>query len=179
MSYFGRLSTGARWTLTDAVPYEISWQRLHLCVCHESVPASLVPAAMNGSLVGLCHLDEASASSVACYKADGYPSILHELPVIPCYGYGIVRSVDYERRSVHLITCEPIDKLTLVNCLVMGAVHVPESMLLDTPPALQDGGGGRRQRVPYAVQAPTGTQPSCRPYRKYNPVFTLRGCKQV
>lgn len=176
MSYFGRLSTRPQWCLTDTIPYRISWQGLALCICHDSVPPELTMAAINASLVALCHLDIETAASVPRYQAaDGkHPTILREMPLMPCLGYGVVRRVDLVNGYIYLITPEPIDRLNQVNCLVMGGIQLPEKMLLDPPKALRNAGqnDGAKCRVPYVTCGPS--QPACLPYRKYNPVFTLR-----
>lgn len=57
----------------------------------------------------------------------------------------------------------------------MGGVRVPESLLLDAPLSVnQDEECVTKLRVPYGTFGPSVAQPACRPYRKYNPVFTLR-----
>jgi len=177
LSYFSRLSNSPDWSLCDAVPFRISWDQLSLCVFHQFVPPSLVTAALNASLVALCSLDPETAASVPRQKSAGYPTILQEIPLMPCLGYGVVRCIDNEQRCVYLITPEPIERLSQVNCLVMGGIHLPDSALLDAPLPLRKHHGGQsrpKYRVPYAIQGPSAAEPSCRPYRKYNPVFTIR-----
>lgn len=178
-SYFSRLSTSPEWSLTDAAPYRISWSQLAICICHESIPPELTMAALNASLVALCVLDADTAASVPRYRAvDGqYPVILREMPLMPCLGYGVVRGIDTVRGYVYLITPESSDLLAQVNCLVMGAVQLPGSALLDAPLSLRHHHGkekGFKVRIPYGTFGPSATQPACRPYRKYNPVFSLR-----
>ena len=86
MSYFSRLSSVPDWTLTDATPYRISWSGLSICICHESIPPALTMAAINASLVALCEMDSEAANSVPHYEAsaENYPTILQEMPMIPC-----------------------------------------------------------------------------------------------
>jgi len=182
-SYFSRLSTGAEWTLTDAVPYKISWKNIAICISNECVEPALTMAALNASLVALCVLDAETSASVPRYQANGYPTILAgTMPVMPCLGYAVIRAVDYTNRLVYLVTPEGIDRISGVNCLVLGGIHLTEAMLLDTPSALrkQSGcGNGPRSRVPYATFGPSATQPTCLPIKKYNPLFTVRGWTQV
>lgn len=176
MSYFGNLSNSAEWTLTDAVPYRISWHALAICISHQSIPPNSVFAALNASLVALCILDSEVASSVPRYQAKegNYPTVLKELPIMPCIGYGVVRNIDVKNGHLYLITPEPVDRLERVNCLVLGGVRLPDSMLLDQPTALQVRRGKESIQVPYATSGPSFSLPVCRPYRRYNPLFTLR-----
>lgn len=177
MSYFSKLSSGPEWSLMDAAPYRISWQELAVCICHESVPPSLTMGALNASLVALCVLDSDAAASVSYYQATTgqYPKILREMPLMPCVGYGFVRGIDTTQGYVYLVSPEPADRLARVNCLVMGGVRLPESLLLDASLAIQRNKDSTpKVRIPYATFGPSVSQPACRPYRKYNPVFTLR-----
>ena len=181
VSYFSGLSNGVpEWSLTDATPHRISWQGLAVCVCHESIPPELTMAALNASLVALCSLGADAAASVPRYKAiEGqYPTILQEMPLMPCLGYGFIRGIDTVRGHVYLVTPEPADRLAQVNCLVMGGIRLPENVLLDAPQVLRRKQGTRESdvkfRVPYGTFGPSASQPACRPYRKYNPIFTLR-----
>ena len=86
MSYFSRLSTSSDWTLTDAIPYRISWDGLAICICHESIPPALTMSALNASLVALCEMDAEAAGSVQRNEASSeqYPTILEEMPMMPC-----------------------------------------------------------------------------------------------
>ena len=179
MSYFSSMSNGPQWTLLDTTPYRISWQNLAVCICHESVPPALTMAALNASLVALCTLNTEAAASVPYYQATAgqYPKILRELPLMPCLGYGVIRGIDATNGYIYLISPEPAERLALVNCLVMGGIRLPENMLLDPPTTFErpkEGGTCSKVHVPYTSFGPFVTQPACRPYRKYNPVFTLR-----
>lgn len=183
VSYFSRLSTGVEWTLTDAVPYKISWKNIAICISNESVEPALTMAALNASLVALCVLDAETGSSVARYQATGFPTILAgAMPVMPCLGYAVVRAVDYTNRLIYLLSPEAIDRVSRVNCLVLGGIHLPEAMVLDAPSALRKhhaSGNGPKTRVPYATFGPSAIQPTCLPIKKYNPLFTVRGWTQV
>lgn len=177
MSYFSRLSNGPEWSLMDAVPYRISYQDLAVCICHESVPPWLTMSALNASLVALCVLDSDTGASVSYYQATNgqYPKILREMPLVPCLGYGFVRGIDTIQGYIYIVSPEPIDRLVRVNCLAMGGVRLPENLLLDSSSTLQrNKENATKVRVPYATFGPSVSQPACRPYRKYNPVFTLR-----
>lgn len=177
MSYFSKLSSGPEWSLMDAVPYRISWQELAVCICHESVPPSMTMGALNGSLVALCVLDSDAAASVSYYQATTgqYPKILREMPLVPCLGYGLVRGIDATQGYIYIVSPEPADRLVRVNCLVMGGVRLPENLLLDASLTIQrNKESAPKVRIPYATFGPSVSQPACRPYRKYNPVFTLR-----
>lgn len=177
MSYFSQLSSSPQWSLMETIPYCISWQDLAVCICHESVPPTLTMAALNASLVALCILDNETAASVPYYQATvgQYPKILRELPLMPCLGYGIVRGIDMAKGYIYLVSPEPAERLTRVNCLVMGGIQIPESVLLDAPSSLEnEEDSDTKMRVPYGTFGPSIAQPACRPYRKYNPVFTLR-----
>ena len=178
MSYFSQLSTGPKWTLMDSTPHVISFNQLAICICHESVPPGHTLAALNASLVALCQLDSETAASVSYYETTTgqYPKILREMPLMPCVGYGFVRAIDTSRGYIYLVTPEPAERLVHVNCLVMGGIRMPENLLLDESTTLQERPTADvdEKHVPYAIFGPSVTQPACLPYRKYNPVFTLR-----
>ena len=94
-----------------------------------------------------------------------------------------MRGIDTKNGYIYLVSPEPSERLARVNCLVMGGLQLPESMLLDAPVALRQKRLADAEseqeilRVPYGTFGPSAAEPACRPYRKYNPMFTLRNKK--
>lgn len=84
---------------------------------HCAVPASELPAAVNGTVVGL-----ASAPGDQGLPA-AYRHVLNsdgEAPPLPCLGLGIVRSLDAEQGLVYLLTPLGEAELQRVNTLQVG-----------------------------------------------------------
>ena len=51
--------------------------------------------------------------------------------VKPSLGVGFVRNIDLDQNILYLATCVPPDKLVKVNCLIVGQLQLPASILTD------------------------------------------------
>ena len=107
-------------TLASARPYVISIDairiRFTLPETHNDITSDdHIMDIMNGTLVGLCTAPENEHDALET------PTVL-----LPCWGLGLVRAIDRNRRLLFLIT--PIDANCLqnVNCLTIGSnLHLP------------------------------------------------------
>ncbi|KAB0801391.1 hypothetical protein PPYR_05745 [Photinus pyralis] len=109
LSYFGACLPHSQKYITDATNhlYKVYFSEVNL-ICDDNIVA---PAVVNANLVAMCK-----------------PSSIHGSYL--CYGYGIVRAVDYETRELYIITPITRDYLELVNSLILGSVALPPSMYM-------------------------------------------------
>ncbi|GKY90450.1 hypothetical protein MPSEU_000018800 [Mayamaea pseudoterrestris] len=80
---------------------------------------------INGSVVGLCRRDHVAQESTE--QGDGSSAIPEPLPasLLPCFGLGIVRSIDRTKRVLYVLTPIPLHCLNRVNVLVIGSIFLP------------------------------------------------------
>ena len=100
-------------------------------------PGSLLAAA-NLSLVDLCQVEERDVSRPD--KPHLYGVVRREVRC-PSLGLGLVRNIDTSRHLLHLATPTPPASLQAVNCLLLGEVQLPSSVLT-----------ARQERAPYVAQ---------------------------
>ncbi|XP_053546362.1 polynucleotide 5'-hydroxyl-kinase NOL9 [Bombina bombina] len=109
--------------LNCLLPYEVPFKRVALRIVHSEVAPSHIMYSINASWIGLCRiLDDISS------EGDG-PIILKQTPVCDCLGFGIVRGVNMENKVYHILTPVPPESLRLVNCLLIGNISIPHSVL--------------------------------------------------
>ncbi|KAJ8369830.1 hypothetical protein SKAU_G00098580 [Synaphobranchus kaupii] len=103
-------------------PYQVPMSAVAVRVMHSEVAPLHTLYAANGSLVGLCCLGERVGGS-------GGPVLLSHTPVCHCVGFGILRGVDTARGLYFLVTPVAPSVLRQVNCLLMGGVTLPHTLL--------------------------------------------------
>ncbi|XP_063226134.1 polynucleotide 5'-hydroxyl-kinase NOL9 [Bacillus rossius redtenbacheri] len=153
LAYLSQVARPPRYSLLDAVPCSTPLARLTLGICHEAVPQSRVLGAVNGGLVALCACDTRPVWTSGDPDMAG---VLLEAPVVPCLGFGIVRGIDMVNKMLYLTTPLPVNDMSRVNCLLMGAVSLPPCVSL----AVESGSG----QVPYVAKG--GEQPMGRAMRR-------------
>ncbi|KAE8746657.1 hypothetical protein FOCC_FOCC006640 [Frankliniella occidentalis] len=132
LSYLSLIASTQNLSLLEAVPYCCPLDSLYLNICHENVPPSAALSAFNASLVALCSVSPEEVNVIRAGEP-GLPSILTGRNVANCLGFGIVRGIDMESQNLYLLTPVPPNILDNVNCLVLGAVCLPQCVYL-TPP---------------------------------------------
>jgi hypothetical protein len=94
----------------------------------EDPDQSLILDALNGSVVGLCHSKQNRTNSdqpAATQKVDADSEESADT-LLPCFGIGIVRSIDRVRRLFYILTPLPPSTLqTHVNTLVGASIGLP------------------------------------------------------
>ncbi|XP_012282160.1 polynucleotide 5'-hydroxyl-kinase NOL9 [Orussus abietinus] len=131
-------------SITDVVPYKIPFDSLCVSLIRSVVPASHVLAAMNGNIVALCGVDLQNDLTETSAEEEGLkdPKVLARAPLSTCYGFGIVRGIDMEKREVFLNTPLSAALLQYVNCFV-GCSPIPLNLLqLNHPGAPYSGSHG-------------------------------------
>ncbi|KAH8022551.1 hypothetical protein HPB51_025263 [Rhipicephalus microplus] len=66
-----------------------------------------------------------------------YPKFINSCGPYECLGYGLVRAIDPSEKLFYITTPEPSDRLSQVNALVRGDIHLPESLLTAQAQLLQ------------------------------------------
>ncbi|XP_010873621.2 polynucleotide 5'-hydroxyl-kinase NOL9 [Esox lucius] len=99
-------------------PYQVAHSAVAVRVTHCEVAPTHMLYAANASLVGLCCLNEKVSGR-------GGPVLLSQTPVCPCVGLGVLRGVDMIRGLYFLVTPVAPSVLRQVNCLLLGAVSLP------------------------------------------------------
>ena len=102
----------------------------------EPAPATLLAAA-NNSLVDLCHVWERDR----CAPKDRPElySVLARPVYKPSLGVGFVRNIDPSAAVLYLATYVPASQLAQVNCLLVGALQLPSSVLAEAAAARRKG----------------------------------------
>ncbi|XP_014442085.1 polynucleotide 5'-hydroxyl-kinase NOL9 [Tupaia chinensis] len=109
--------------LHGLTPYQVPFNAVALRITHADVAPTHILYAVNASWVGLCKILD---------DVKGYtngPILLAQTPICDCLGFGICRGVDMEKRLYHIITPVPPEDLRTVNCLLVGAISIPQRIL--------------------------------------------------
>ncbi|XP_069774777.1 polynucleotide 5'-hydroxyl-kinase NOL9-like isoform X3 [Narcine bancroftii] len=119
LSQLQPLDTCQPLSLHSMLPYQVPFNAVALHVLHCDVTPTHILYASNASLVGLCRIPGDVISN-----ADG-PVLLSQSPICDCFGVGIIRGINLEKRLYYILTPVPVAKLKQVNCLLVGAVSIP------------------------------------------------------
>ncbi|XP_007940839.1 polynucleotide 5'-hydroxyl-kinase NOL9 [Orycteropus afer afer] len=106
--------------LHGLTPYQVPFNAVALRIMHADVAPTHIMYAVNASWVGLCKIQD---------NVRGYvngPILLAQTPLCDCVGFGICRGIDMEKRLYHILTPVPPEVLRDVNCLLIGAVSIPQ-----------------------------------------------------
>ncbi|XP_033156665.1 polynucleotide 5'-hydroxyl-kinase NOL9 [Drosophila mauritiana] len=104
--------TGNAKSLTDCEPLGVSLESLQILhPTSKSYSREELIRGMEANVVYLCHHGEGLAQ---------------------CLGIGVVRAIDYERKELYLVPAMPLQKMSLVDCLILGGEQVlPQGFLRD------------------------------------------------
>ncbi|XP_078414103.1 polynucleotide 5'-hydroxyl-kinase NOL9-like isoform X1 [Cetorhinus maximus] len=119
--------TGCPLSLHSMLPYQVPFSAVALHVLHCDVTPTHILYVANASLVGLCRIPNGVSS-----QADG-PVLLPRAPICDCFGVGIIRGINLEKKLYYILTPVPVGRLKQVNCLLMGAVTTPHSLFRNQP----------------------------------------------
>uniref|UniRef100_A0A4W5MJX5 Polynucleotide 5'-hydroxyl-kinase NOL9 n=1 Tax=Hucho hucho TaxID=62062 RepID=A0A4W5MJX5_9TELE len=108
-------------------PYQVPHSAVAVGVTHCEVAPTHVLYAANASLVGLCFLNEKVSGR-------GGPVLFSQTPVCPCVGFGVLWGVDMAHGLYFLVTPVSPSVIRQVNCLLLGAVTLPNILLTGQPP---------------------------------------------
>uniref|UniRef100_W5M4J2 Polynucleotide 5'-hydroxyl-kinase NOL9 n=1 Tax=Lepisosteus oculatus TaxID=7918 RepID=W5M4J2_LEPOC len=125
LGYFSQLQDpepGPARSLNCFTPYQVPMSSVALRVMHCEVAPAHVLYTANASLVGLCVLAEKVGGA-------GGPVLLSRTPVCECLGFGVLRGVDVPRGLYFVVTPVPPSVLRQVNCLLLGGVTLPHTLL--------------------------------------------------
>ncbi len=80
---------------------------------------------LNGAIIGL--LVDTDVRALEPHEASELiaPRVLRRLPLAPCVGLGIIRSIDVVHKQFFVLSPVPVALLRTVNVFVRGAVHLP------------------------------------------------------
>ncbi|EDW48072.1 GM20093 [Drosophila sechellia] len=104
--------TGNAKSFTDCEPLGVSLESLQIQhPTSKSYSREELIRGMEANVVYLCHHGEGLAQ---------------------CLGIGVVRAIDYERKELYLVPAMPLQKMSLVDCLILGGEQVlPQGFLRD------------------------------------------------
>lgn len=123
--------------LHGLTPYQVPFNAVALRIIHADVAPTHILYAVNASWVGLCKI----LDDVRGYASG--PILLAQSPICDCVGFGICRGIDMEKRLYHILTPVPPEELRHVNCLLVGAVSIPQCVLKSQ--------GGLEGTIPYVT----------------------------
>lgn len=115
-------------SINDITPYKAPLSSLYLSLTQTGVPLTHVLAAMNGNIVALCGYDPSAESNNSALSNSENSQVLIRTPLSTCYGFGIIRGIDMERKVLHINTPLTMGELKFVNCLV-DCVPIPTALL--------------------------------------------------
>ncbi|KAL4623755.1 polynucleotide 5'-hydroxyl-kinase NOL9 [Arapaima gigas] len=125
LGYFSQLQTpgpGPVRPLHCFTPYQVPISAVALRVTHSEVAPAHILYVANGSLVALCCLGEKVGGT-------GGPVLLSQTPICKCVGFGVVRGIDMARGLLFLVTPVAPSVLHQVNCLLLGAIMLPHTLV--------------------------------------------------
>lgn len=125
LAYFCKSVEISTLSLLASPVHELPFNILKLCICHEKVNYLFYLSAMNANVVGLCNVGDRHG---LVPTDSSYPEIWTNTPISNCYGMGIVRGVDMERKKIFIIAPLPSCIIKKVNCLALGAIYLPETV---------------------------------------------------
>ncbi|XP_017049422.1 polynucleotide 5'-hydroxyl-kinase NOL9 isoform X2 [Drosophila ficusphila] len=104
--------TGNAKTLTDCPPLSVSLESLKIRhSTNGDYDRDELISGMEGNVVYLCH------------QGTGLPQ---------CLGIGVVRAIDYDRNQLFLVPAMPLQKMSLVDCLILGGeLTLPQGYFKD------------------------------------------------
>ncbi|XP_016967699.1 polynucleotide 5'-hydroxyl-kinase NOL9 [Drosophila biarmipes] len=105
--------TGNAKTLTDCQPLKVSLDSLKIAqATSESYSREELIHGMEANVVYLCNQQD-----------EGLPQ---------CLGIGVVRAIDYERKELFLVPAMPLQRMSLVDCLILGGeLTLPQGYFRD------------------------------------------------
>ncbi|XP_077485624.1 uncharacterized protein LOC144096664 [Amblyomma americanum] len=162
LGYLGqRVGTGLSQPLPEAyhwlwntVPMRVPWSAVAVHDCDSAVPKEELLHSLCGSVVALCVVPN---SKLLETEDSSYPKFVDDCGPYECLGYGLVRAIDPSERLFYIISPEPQERLTKVNALIRGDLHLPETLLTSQAQLLQ------------CSWAPYVTRASCDPDNRGSP----------
>ncbi|KAK8767724.1 hypothetical protein V5799_005496 [Amblyomma americanum] len=110
------------WVVFSLVP----WSAVAVHDCDSAVPKEELLHSLCGSVVALCVVPN---SKLLETEDSSYPKFVDDCGPYECLGYGLVRAIDPSERLFYIISPEPQERLTKVNALIRGDLHLPETLL--------------------------------------------------
>ncbi|KAG7207014.1 hypothetical protein KM043_000903 [Ampulex compressa] len=114
-------------SINEVVPYVAPFSSLYVSLLHATAPPTHALKIVNGNIVALCGIDLADDISEES-SGVAYPRVLTNSPLCTCYGFGIVRGIDMERKEVFINTPLAGSVMQNVNYLV-DCMPVPLTLL--------------------------------------------------
>ena len=111
----------------DWPQYSIPLSSLALAVLNTDLEPGALLAAANLSLVDLCRLEERQLIKPLA-RPELY-SLARRGVRSPSLGVGLVTHIDTSSHSLQLATCLPLNQLAAVNCLLVGQLKLPVSVI--------------------------------------------------
>uniref|UniRef100_A0A6B0VEE9 Putative 5'-hydroxyl-kinase nol9 n=1 Tax=Ixodes ricinus TaxID=34613 RepID=A0A6B0VEE9_IXORI len=130
LAYLGRNilnnDTVTPFWLWSTVPYRVPWCSLAIHDCDGVVRKQDLLHVVAGSVVALCVVPREAL--LETNKSD-YPKFVEGTGPYECLGYGLVRAVDPAEKVFYIFSPEPRERLSQVNALVTGDIHLPDAVL--------------------------------------------------
>lgn len=122
--------------LWNTTPLRVPWCAMVVHDCDNSVPKKDLLYALRGSVVALCFVP---VDKMLETENPSYPKFIDSCGPYECLGYGLVRAIDPLEQIFYITTPEPPERLSEVNALIRGDIHLPESLLTAQAQLLQCG----------------------------------------
>uniref|UniRef100_A0A224YW57 Polynucleotide 5'-hydroxyl-kinase GRC3/NOL9 n=1 Tax=Rhipicephalus zambeziensis TaxID=60191 RepID=A0A224YW57_9ACAR len=143
LAYLGRKGSADGYHLPDTpywlwntTPLRVPWCAMAVHDCDNSVPKKDLLYALRGNVVALCVVP---VDKMLETENPSYPKFIDSCGPYECLGYGLVRAIDPSEHLFYIATPEPSERLSEVNALIRGDLHLPESLLTAQTQLLQCG----------------------------------------
>ncbi|CAF1063425.1 unnamed protein product, partial [Adineta ricciae] len=99
-----------------------SFDKIGIGLLHRQIQPKYFLQVLNGSMIGLCRVK----SDMLYHTSHSYPALIDERANLECFGFGFVRSIDMNRREIHVIIPDQTLPKSMVNALVKGLDDCPD-----------------------------------------------------
>lgn len=127
LSWNAAAFTSVAVALSQQPPFATDLQGLSIQVMHCAVPLHEVPAAINGTVVGLSV--SGKSKGAAATMSHVLTATALDAPPLECLGLGIVRGIDSATGSVFILSPLTAAQIQKVDTLQIGRLHLPPALL--------------------------------------------------
>ncbi|CAF0716919.1 unnamed protein product [Adineta steineri] len=110
--------------LIDYVNYIqiFSFEKIGIGLLHRQIQPKYLLQVLNGSIIALCKVRH----DMLYHTTSSYPALVDERANVECVGFGLIRSIDMNRRQIHVLIPDNSLPKTIINALIKGYDDCPD-----------------------------------------------------
>ncbi|CAF1565263.1 unnamed protein product, partial [Adineta steineri] len=89
---------------------------------HRQIQPKYLLQVLNGSIIALCKVRH----DMLYHTTSSYPALVDERANVECVGFGLIRSIDMNRRQIHVLIPDNSLPKTMINALIKGYDDCPD-----------------------------------------------------